>query len=295
MAFWIFKVSDGGTYPDVRGKLYVYDNTHSVRVKGGDEFIYLEKKGAKYGLSGAGRVSKVSAQAVKSKERRRPKVTKIFSAHLSDVVWFSEFFDLSSRTDVGAKNRAQTGLPSDLNEFGWSISMPQISQDLFVMLLDTALASGPSAQASAVPITGNFHVDDAWCMVRKRVRLHVFRSAVFLRHKSTCLICGCRLKSVLEVAHIRSYAIDHDNRANPGNGICLCRFCHAAFDAGDVILQPDGELAIVQPMDDPIAIAHFTAIPGDVRKTWMTGIEMQFLVDRPGVSLTGQVCGRPQD
>lgn len=44
MNYWVFKVSDRGSYPDSPGAEYVYDNTHSVRVAGGDEFIYLKKE-----------------------------------------------------------------------------------------------------------------------------------------------------------------------------------------------------------------------------------------------------------
>ena len=45
MGYWIFKVSKHSSYCNVPGARYVYDNTHSVRVRADDEFIYLEKSG----------------------------------------------------------------------------------------------------------------------------------------------------------------------------------------------------------------------------------------------------------
>ncbi len=108
--------------------------------------------------------------------------------------------------------------------------------------------------------------------------MHLFRSAVLARHNYTCLFYGCRLRSVLDAAHIRSYACDQDHRANPANGICLCRFCHAAFDAGDIVVNPDGQVVIVRPTDDPIAMAHCTSVPGAMRRSWMQGVDCRFLM-----------------
>ncbi len=42
MTYWIFKVAKQELYPDVPGEQYVYDNTHSLRVRAGDTFLYLE-------------------------------------------------------------------------------------------------------------------------------------------------------------------------------------------------------------------------------------------------------------
>ena len=90
MSYWIFKVSDRGSYPDSPGAQYVYDNTHSVRVQGGDEFIYLKKSATQYGLDGAGRVSRVIQRSAGEHERRSARVRRLFTAHLADVIWFPE-------------------------------------------------------------------------------------------------------------------------------------------------------------------------------------------------------------
>jgi hypothetical protein len=108
MTYWIFKTCEQGTYPDIPGEAYVYDNTHSVRVRAGDEFLYLEKAGQKYGLTGAGKVAKVTCRKPGASERHSTRVEKVFTAHLTDVVWFSEVLDLSARSKVGVTNRRLT-------------------------------------------------------------------------------------------------------------------------------------------------------------------------------------------
>ena len=61
MAFWIFKISDQELYPDVLGEKYVYDNTHSIRVKSGDVFLYLDKtKTEAMGISARDRLAELN-------------------------------------------------------------------------------------------------------------------------------------------------------------------------------------------------------------------------------------------
>ena len=277
MSYWIFKISTQSTYPDVLGKLYVYDNRHSVRVGAGDEFIYLEKAGAKYALIGAGRVSRVISRKATAEEKTTPKITRVFKAQLTDVAWFAQPFDLSSQRAEGRQNRRRIGLPDDLNSIGWSISMPRIEPELFVELVDTALNASPQPPIEDRSLA--WFIDDSWSLVRKRFRLGAFRAAVLARHNYACVICGTRMRSVLEVAHIRSYASAPDHRANPANGICLCRFCHACFDSGELTVLPDGTLN-AKYVDEPIARAHFTAIDASTRRLWLDGVNMQFLAER---------------
>ncbi len=281
MNYWIFKISDQGTYPDRPGAEYVYDNTHSVRVAGDDEFIYLKKSGAQYGLAGAGRVSRVAERSADDQERRNAKVSSLFTAHLSDVVWFRRLFDLSIRTKAGRRNRLLIGLPEDLNNIGWSISMPRIERDLFIRLLDAALDSAYRVNTTAAQMNeADWQVDDAWSLVKRRSRIRAFRAVVLARHEHTCLVCGTRLRSVLDAAHVRSYASDKSQRANPANGICLCSFCHAAYDSGDILILPDGEVRCCGDIRDEIALMHFGAVAQEKRRRWLSGVERQFLLER---------------
>ena len=281
MSYWIFKVSDQGIYPDIPGKQYVYDNTHSVRVKADDEFVYLKKSGTQYGLVGAGRVSKVIQRLAGEGERRIAKVTRLFTAHLADLVWFPKLFDLSTRTKAGRHNRLSIGLPRDLNSIGWSISMPQLERDLFVRLLDAALDSAFQANAPAVQMNdADWQVDDTWSLVKRRSRMRTFRAIVLSRHEYTCLVCGTQLPSVLEAAHIRSYTSDKSQRANPANGICLCSYCHAAYDYGDIAILADGEVRCCGDIRDGMALKHFTALPQEKRRHWLLGVDKKLLSER---------------
>ena len=281
MSYWIFKVSDQGSYPDSPGAQYVYDNTHSVRVQGGDEFIYLKKSGTQYGLAGAGRVSRVIQRSAGERERRSAKVRRLFTAHLADVEWFPKPFDLSTRTKAGRHNRLSMGLPEDLNSIGWSISMPRLERDLFVRLLDAAWDSAFRAKASAVQMNeADWQVDDAWSLVKRRSRMRAFRAIVLSRHEYTCVVCGTQLPSVLNAAHIRSYASDKSQRANPANGICLCSYCHAAYDSGDIAILPDGEVRCCGDIRDGIALRHFQALPQEKRRHWLLGVDKGLLSDR---------------
>ncbi|MBI4426008.1 MAG: HNH endonuclease [Candidatus Kerfeldbacteria bacterium] len=280
MTYWLFKISDQDSYPDRPGSEYVYNNTHSVRVAGGDEFIYLKKRRTQYGLAGAGRVSRVTERSTDGRERRTPKVSRLFTAHLSDVVWFPRLFDLSARTKAGRRNRVLMGLPGDLNSIGWSISMPRIERDLFVHLLDAALDSSFQVRTPAAQMNeADWRVDDAWSLVKRRSRMRAFRAIVLSRHEHTCVVCGTQLRSVLDAAHIRSYSSDKSQRANPANGICLCSYCHAAYDFGDITILPDGGLKCSGDVHDEIALKHFTAVSPQDRRRWLLGIENQFLLD----------------
>ena len=278
MAFWIFKVSDKGGYPDVPGETYAYDNTHSVRVSVGDEFIYLDKSGRKYGLTGAGSIASVSHRPPNPSELRAHRVDRVFTAHLSDVVWFSELFSLSAQTTIGKANRTRLGLPDDLNQIGWSISMPRLTEHLFRRLLDAALSTG---SRPANPGTLSYGpVEDSWSLVRQRSCAQYFRSQVLIRHDFRCLVCGTRLPSVLDAAHIRAYAQDPNHRANPANGLCLCRFCHAAFDAGDILILQDGRVLVDPAIQDEIAHTHFHAVDAETRKAWLREVDSAFLSER---------------
>ena len=281
MRYWIFKVSDHSSYPDIPGVCYVYDNTHSVKVQAGDQFIYLKKSGTQYGLSGAGHVVKVLHRPAGKHERRTSRVRRIFTAHLGGLFWFPKLFNLSSHTKAGKRNRLSTGLPKDLNSIGWSISMPRIERDLFVRLLDSALESTIPLKDSPVQLDkADWQVDDAWSLVKRRARMHMFRAIVLSRHEYTCLVCGTQLLSALNAAHIRSYSSDKSQRANPANGICLCSYCHGAYDSGDIDILPNGEVRCRGDIHDEIALKHFTALSQTKRQRWLLGVDKRFLAER---------------
>ncbi len=107
-----------------------------------------------------------------------------------------------------------------------------------------------------------------------------FNKDVLERHRYQCLICGTQMRTVLEAAHIRSYASDKDNRANPANGICLCKYCHAAFDAGELCLLPNGEVKFKLALTDEVAKYHFLRISSETRQSMMNGINLKFIEEK---------------
>lgn len=161
--------------------------------------------------------------------------------------------------------------------------MPRIDRECFLRLLDAAL-DGESTK-TAVPEEArpaDWRVDDAWSLVRRRWRMRAFRATVLERHGHMCVVCGTQMRSVLDAAHIRSYASDPEHRANPANGICLCSFCHTAFDCGDLQILADGSLKFDPDLADEIALKHFTAVPACRRRDWLGGVDMELLRERAG-------------
>ena len=296
MSFWIFKIAKSSTYPDVRDQAYVFDNTHSVRVQGGDEFLYLEKGARTYAISGAGRVKRVTSRAPIAHERRNDRVTRVFTAHLDNVVTFAPPLDISRQTAAGRRNRLHLGLPVDMNSIGWSLSMRRVTRELFVTLIDAALQRsvlGTAKEGSREGVDDDsrtWHIDDRMALVSVRGRLERFRRRVLKRHRHTCVVCGTRLRVALEAAHIRSYSADPTNRANPSNGICLCRYCHAAFDADEILLLPDGSLLVVNLHNelDEVARRHFFSVISSERKEWLRGVNPLFLEERSRAARTGR-------
>lgn len=191
--FWIFKVSPSSTYPDVPSQAYVFDNTHSIRVRPGDEFLYLQKGPRTYAFAGAGRVKRISSRKPRVNERRNSRVKSVFTAHLDSVINFNPPYDISRGTKVGRQNRLKLGLPADVNTIGWSFSMPQLNHERFVTLVDAALRNCPfdsttiQQSRSLVDAETSWHIDNRTATVTVRGRLEAFRRTVMERHSHTCL------------------------------------------------------------------------------------------------------------
>ena len=256
------------------GEKYVYDNTHSVRVTAGDVFLYLDKS-KRYAFSATGIVRRLSERSPTHSEAQRTRmVRRVFTAHLSDVIWFKEPLSISPTTKTGRGNRARLGIV-DVNLLGWSQSMPKVSESMYQAILDLA------ENEKLIPITGNddqeFSVPDNWGKTKIRKTMTRFSDAVMRRSDSTCVVCGTRQPGVLDAAHLSPYAFDRQNRANPANGICLCAFCHRALDERVIAIQSNGELLVCPSVDDPVAMVHFTRLHPETRKPWLSGVSQNFL------------------
>lgn len=274
MAYWIFKLAKQEIYDDNPGKLYSFDNTHSMRVHDGDVFIYLDKQ-KDYSFTATGTVKKLSTRIPTEEEvKRNSKVRSVFNADLAEVSWFKEPLSISPTTKIGQRNRARLGI-TDVNLLGWSQSIPSLSEPMYQSIMDIVEVDGLLSMASMKP--GDFYVDDRWGKTRIREALSCFRDTVLSRDNYRCVVCGTKMEAVIEAAHISPYATDKNNRANPANGICLCTFCHRALDRHVIALQPDGKLLVDSSIDDPIALEHFSRVSPSVRKQWLMGITPEFL------------------
>lgn len=93
----------------------------------------------------------------------------------------------------------------------------------------------PVSQIDPVDLEMRRRVADRWRLQKDRGPASVkFRSTVRQAYKSTCLFCGLRLVSEdvrvpgIDAAHIAAWA--HYEADVVGNGICLCKLHHWAFD-----------------------------------------------------------------
>jgi predicted restriction endonuclease len=133
-----------------------------------------------------------------------------------------------------------------------------------------------------VPASNNledFNVPDSWGITKIRGALKRFSDPVLRRSNSKCVICGTSLPGLVEAGHIIPYASDHNNRANPANGIALCKYCHCAFDLRLIAIQNDGELLVAPSIDkgDKIAALHFSRVDKKERLVWLQGVDHNFL------------------
>lgn len=288
MANWIFKISNQAFYPDVLGKEYVYDNTHSVKVKKGDSFLYLDKRNNDYAFSAMGTVSKVSHRNPTLEEAKRTsKVKTVFTAYLENVIWLNEPLSISPIKTRGKLNRAILGIV-DANLMGWSQSMPRLSSSMFNSIV------GLIENKKLAPIesydSDDYTIEDSWSKTKKRCRLSKFTETVKIRHNFTCAVCGTKFRSVLEAAHLSPYSTDKKNRANPANGICLCVFCHHALDSRIIAIYPDGNILVSSEITDEIALEHFHKLSPEKRSQMLKGIGSHFLMMTVKFSLEFLSC-----
>jgi hypothetical protein len=274
MAYWIFKLSRQELYPDVPGQKYIYDNTHSVRVRGGDVFLFLDKR-KKYSFTATGCVADIRERAPTPTEAARTaNVRTVFEAHLSELIYFTPPLSISPLIDEGRANRAKLGI-EDVNLLGWSQSIPRLNEAMYDSIMD--LAQQKRIIPNIAPVNPDFSVPDSWGKVRVRKALGTFVNTVLSRHGNRCGVCGTGLAEVLDAAHLSPYCTDVKNRANPSNGICLCSFCHRALDQRLIAIEADGTVLVASEINDEIARAHFSSVPATIRRGWIEGIDPEFL------------------
>ena len=271
MTYWIFKLAHQEIYSEEPGETYRYDNTHSIKVHSRDVFIYLDKREGGYSFSGTGRVLRVTEHTSTKKDQERDtRVRTVFTAHLTDMIWFRKPLSISSVSKEGRRNRSRLGI---LNALAWAASISNIGQIMYTNIVGLAQEQ---ELIVATPGDGDFSVPDSWGPAQVR-KVGYFSDTVLDRHNHTCAVCGTRFKSVLSAAHLSPYSTDKQNRANPANGICLCSFCHSALDKRQIALRVTGEIVINPEINDSLAIEHFTRINPKTRMSWLSGVGKEFL------------------
>src|SRR5437764_1280599 len=127
--FWIFKIIPNPVFRDEHGKTYGYHNRHSVRVKAGDLFVYLQKSGRyDFRFTGVGKIDRIEERpSTEDEQRRNPLVRRVFTAHLKDVRDFDTPIVISP-TEEGRANRCRIGLSKNINDDGLSLSMCSIDE-----------------------------------------------------------------------------------------------------------------------------------------------------------------------
>lgn len=81
-------------------------------------------------------------------------------------------------------------------------------------------------------------------IVKQRVNQYFFRQMVLSSYENKCCISNLSVTSLLEAAHILSYAEEIALRTNPHNGLCMSVLYHKAYDAGVFSISPDFEFIV---------------------------------------------------
>lgn len=274
MNYWIFKLSEQGLYPDEVGKKYIYYNTHSTKVRAGDQFLYLDKT-KKYSFTAAGLVKKVTDRKPTEKEKQdSERATKVFTAHLDNVEWFEPPLTILPSSKEGMKNRSLLGI-EDVNLLGWSHSMPRLDSNIFQQILD--LTEVKLTESNQTEDDKDYSVEDSYGKAKIRGKLYGFRDAVLDACQNQCVVCGTKIVELLDAAHLSPFATDKKNRANPANGLSICKYCHAAMDRRLIAIKPDGELLVSKVVSDPIAELHFGNLKSKDRAKLIKHANPEFL------------------
>ncbi len=94
-------------------------------------------------------------------------------------------------------------------------------------------------------------------VVRSRVNQRFFRIAVLAAYENKCCITGLPIPELLTASHIIPWSVDHENRLNPRNGLCLNPMHDRAFDRGLLTITTEYKVKLsgeISAMDQEPAI-----------------------------------------
>src|SRR5262249_15410944 len=84
-------------------------------------------------------------------------------------------------------------------------------------------------------------------IARVRINQRFFRDMILASYGEACSVCGLPLRQLLVAAHIVPWAIAHELRMNPRNGLYLCGTHDLAFERGLLRVAPDYRIQLVVP------------------------------------------------
>jgi hypothetical protein len=90
-------------------------------------------------------------------------------------------------------------------------------------------------------LLGEGHSHSAWVSIR--LNQARFRRAVLASYSGRCCMTGLADPRLLVASHIVPWAVDHRNRLNPRNGLCLSALHDRAYDQGLITVMP-GDLVV---------------------------------------------------
>jgi putative restriction endonuclease len=133
---------------------------------------------------------------------------------------------LSGRAEVYARNWDDAP-----NPFGYA------SDGLSSKGLAQRIADNPSGAA------------EVYRLVKDRgIAQRIFRDALYIAYDGACAFCGLTFEEALQGAHIVKWGeATQEQRLAPSNGLLLCATHHQMFDAGLMVVGPDGTIVYCEP------------------------------------------------
>lgn len=89
---------------------------------------------------------------------------------------------------------------------------------------------------------------DEYYITKRRINQKFFRDSILTSYNNRCCISGISEPSLLEAAHIISWADNESLRTEPTNGLCLNPFFHKAFDKFLITITPDYEIIVSEKL-----------------------------------------------
>lgn len=87
-------------------------------------------------------------------------------------------------------------------------------------------------------------------IVRSRVNQHFFRATILAAYGNKCCITGMPIPELLTASHIVPWSVDHENRLNPRNGLCLNAIHDRAFDRGLLTITTEYRVKLSRKVSD---------------------------------------------